>query len=195
MAQHPTINTTEITSQVVETVSEMKRNKMVHGGLVALLILHLSAFTIYSISRGLQNLLVLMALLTYIMSIIMMSGAALINGFIFPNFLQDIAVNNQHLLELSPLINTYSWNFNQTLSSASVVATSCAITLWSLNLFHSNLRQNLLAVIGLGIGVAIAILMLGGWLALDLIGMTSVVIAQSLWNMGLAYLLISKSIN
>jgi hypothetical protein len=37
--------------------------------------------------------------------------------------------------------------------------------------------------------------MLGGWLALDLTGMTWVVVAQSIWNLGIAYLLMSKKIS
>ena len=194
MTHHPTINASEISSQVTEMVAEMNLNKMVHGSLIGLLFLNFSAFTIYSISRGLQNLLVVLALFAYLMSTIMMTGAALMNGFIFPTFLQNIAQSHQHLLEITPLINVFSWNVNQALANTSVVATSFAITLWSLNLFTANLIQKLIAVIGLIIGSSITILMLGGWLTLDLTGMTLVVIAQSIWNIGIAYLLIFKKI-
>jgi len=195
IAHHPTINAREISSQVTEVVAEMKLNNMVHGSLIGLLFLNLSAFTIYSTMRGLQNLLVVLALLAYLMSTIMMTGAALMNGFIFPTFLQNVAQNHQHLLELTPLIKIFSWNVNQTLANTSVIATSCAIALWSLNLIHSNLVQRVIALIGLGVGVTITILMLGGWLALDLTGMTWVVVAQSIWNLGIAYLLMSKKIS
>lgn len=195
IAHHPTINASEISSQVTEVMAEMKLNNMVHGSLIGLLFLNLSAFTIYSTMRGLQNLLVVLALLAYLMSTIMMAGAALMNGFIFPSFLQNVAQNHQHLLELTPLIKIFSWNVNQTLANTSVIATSCAIALWSLNLIHSNLVQRVIALIGLGVGVTITILMLGGWLALDLTGMTWVVVAQSIWNLGIAYLLMSKKIS
>ncbi|MFT6268649.1 MAG: hypothetical protein ACJAVV_001464 [Alphaproteobacteria bacterium] len=194
MTHHPTISANDISTQVTETISEVKLNKIVHGGLISLLILNFAAFTIYSISRGIQNLLVLIALLAYAMSTVMMTGAALINGFVFPSFLQDIAQDHQHLLEFTPLIKVFSWNINQTFASASVVATSCAISLWSLNLFHANLFQKLVAIMGLSVGIAITVLMLGGWLELDLMGMTAVVLVQSVWNMGIAYLLISKDI-
>ena len=195
MAHHPTTGAHEIAGQVAEIANEARINRFVHGGLIGLLFLNLSAFTIYAMTRGVNNLAVLIALFAYIIGTLLMTGAALVNGFIYPEFLQQTARYHPDLLQYTPLFRSFSWNINQVLADTSVVAISAAMILWSINLFQSHAVQKLIALVGIVVGVVITSLMLSGWLRLDLMGMTAVVVSQTIWNLGIAYLLILKKIN
>lgn len=194
ITHHPTISAQELSMQVTESAIESQLNGIVHGGLIGLLITNLLAFTVYSTLRGLTKLLVLSALITYFICTIFMTIAALVNGFIFPGFLHEVALHQQDLLQYTPLIRVFSWNINQALANTSVVGTSIAIVFWSINLIHSNWLQKSVALGGILVGAAIIVLLLSGLLHLDLSGMTLVVTTQSLWSIALAYLLFFKKL-
>jgi hypothetical protein len=194
MANHPTISASELTGQVTESLKEIQTNGLVHGGLIIGLILNLLAFNIYSASRRTSSLAVKTAMVTYLFSTLFMAIAALMNGFIFPAFLNDIATNQSDLLQYTPIIKTYSWNINQTLAGASVLGTSAAIILWSIDLLNTNLMQKLVAILGVFIGLIICLSMLSGQLHLGLEGMAYVVFAQNLWYIAFACLLFPKKL-
>lgn len=193
MAHHPTAAAHEVSAQVVEIAGESRLNGVVHGSLVVFLILNLFAFTLYSIGRGLHKLAVLMALCAYVISTFLMIFAALVNGVIYPGFLQEAMHHDPSLLEYTPLLRIFSWNINQTLANTSVASSSCAMILWSLNLIRSSLPQKLVGLIGILIGLVAVILVLGGWQKLDLTGMTSVIFMQVVWYLGVAYLLLRET--
>ncbi|TDF38398.1 hypothetical protein EYS14_12005 [Alteromonadaceae bacterium M269] len=190
---HPTIGNHELSRQVAENAHEMGINNLVHGGLIGLLMANCLAFAIYSSLRGLSNISVLSALTLYIISTILMTLAALVNGFIYPNFLQEVATHQSELLTYTPLFRAFSWNINQALANTSVIGTSLSIAFWSLNLLQSQQLQKIVAVFGLIIGLTISISIISGWLTLNLFGMTLVVCIQGIWNLAIAYLLLSKT--
>lgn len=189
MAHHPTTIATDLSGQLTENHREIQINGLVHGSLVVAIIINLLAFTIYSASRNKASLAVKTALITYSFSALLMVIAALMNGFIFPAFLDDIATYQPELLQFTPVIKVYSWNVNQVLANASVIGSSAAIVCWSINLLSTRLSQKIVAVMGISIGSAICVSIVSGSLHLDIKGMAFVVFAHSLWNLALAYLL------
>lgn len=192
---HPTISAHELSLQVAENANEMTINGLVHGGLIGCLLVNLLAFTLYSNHRGMANISVLAAFLMYSSSALLMIIAALINGFVYPQFLQQIACCQPDLLEYTPLIKTFSWNVNQTLASASVIGTAIATACWSINLLRSFGIQKLVALCGLTMGSGVSVAIVTGWLTLNLFGMTIVVCVLGMWNVALAYLLFFKKLN
>jgi hypothetical protein len=195
MAHHPTIIATDLSGQLTENHREIQINGFVHGGLVVAIILNLLAFTIYSASRSTSSLAVKTGLITYSFSALLMAIAALMNGFIFPAFLDDISTYQPELLQFTPVIRVYSWNINQALANTSVIGSSAAIVFWSINLFSTRLLQKVVAIMGVLIGLAICVSIVSGGLHLDIKGMAFVVFAHSLWNLALAYLLFFNKTN
>jgi hypothetical protein len=194
MMHHPTVATKKIAAQVAEVQRESVLNHVVHGSLILFVLLTLAAFSIFSNYRDKKHLTVSIAHLFYFIGSIAMVAAALINGFVYPDFIQGYGSASPQTLAQLPLFKSLLWSANQTLGSLGVITMSVAIFFWSINLWHDNGIVRMIAAIGMAVGGYCSTAIVFGELTLNLAGMTQVVMLQGVWNSAIAYLMIRSKL-
>jgi hypothetical protein len=194
MMHHPTVASKDIVAQVTEVQHESFLNNAVHGSLILFVLLTLTAFSIYSNHRGKKFLTISIAHLFYFLGSIAMVAAALINGFIYPDFLQGYGSASPQELAQLPMFKSLLWSANQTLGKLGVITISIAIFFWSINLWRDEGIVKVVAVVGMVIGLYCSMAIILGFLTLNLAGMTQVVIIQGSWNLAMAYLMIRSKL-
>ncbi len=201
LLHHPTIQAQKPKQQIAEVMQESMLNNMVHGSLIAIVLLILAAYFSYSLTRGYNKLSIVCAQLSFFIGSLCLVGAALINGFIYPDFVSSFAHTQtnelKHLMQFKALL----WSSNQVLANVGVMAQSLAITLWAVNLFSYKSETNhqgnktltlVIVLYGVGIGLYGLVSISTGYLSLDLTGMTQIALLQSLWHLMISYYMFKK---
>ncbi|NQZ21586.1 MAG: hypothetical protein HRT53_05955 [Colwellia sp.] len=190
MMHHPTVTTTGMAAQVAEVQHESLVNNIVHGSLILFVLMTLAAFSIYSNHRGKKHLAVAIAHLFYFVGSLAMVAAALINGYVYPDFLLEYRTASAQELAQLPMFKSLLWSTNQTLAKLGVITMSVAILFWSIDLLRDKGIVKIVAVLGMIIGLGCSVAIIVGVLTLNVAGMTQIVMLQGLWNLAIAYLMI-----
>jgi len=190
MMHHPTVTAPGMAAQVAEVKHESVLNNIVHGALILFVLMTLAAFSIYSNHRDKKHLTVAVAHLFYFIGSIAMVTAALINGFVYPDFLLGYSTASPQELAQLPMFKSLLWSANQTFGKLGVITMSVAILFWSINLSRDKGIVKLVAGIGMVIGLGCSSAIIMGVLTLNVAGMTQVVMLQGIWNLAVAYLMI-----
>jgi hypothetical protein len=152
---------------------------IVHGVMILVVGAMLYGFAHFAGRRGLGRPAVLAGLVAYGIGATANIGAATINGFVTPAVHAHVANHDIFLL---------AWEANQALAKLAVVAVGAAYLLWSLDLFRTS---KLLAAAGLLVGGAPALLLLGGWIDMNLHAAAAVYGGQALWAALVGWLMLS----
>jgi len=194
MAHHPSVSTPDIAQAALQIVRFSKFAALIHCVLMALMLLVVYGFSEFSLRRGLGRPLIRAGAIAYGAGVIAMLGAALVSGFVLP----DLASLTRHVTAIDLQINEQLFVLcrvlNQTCASFAVVAMSVGIVLWSIDLLRDSGSRRMVAVLGLLAGAIPAAALLGGWLHLDVHGMTQVSVLQGCWNLAVAVLLMRASL-
>ncbi len=128
----------------------------VHGGMLLLLFVLLTGFTVFAAVRGLGRLAVLAGLVAYTISTFANIGAATINGLVVPALAARDGAEPGHDVFL------LAWESNQALALLAVVAIGIAFLCWSVDLLGE--RRGGARLLGAA-GVAAGVLPAGALLA------------------------------
>jgi hypothetical protein len=164
--------------------------RVVHGAMIALLLAMAYGVAAYALRRGLGRPLPLAGLLTFLTGILVMMPAALIDGFILPDFAAQAQANNAEVMATFPAVSRFAMDMLLALAKASSVLISLGIVLLSLGMMHERgvMRWfGLAGVVGVFPG---ALAILAGKLQLDLHGMTLITVVWCAWFGGLGALLL-----
>ena len=192
MLHHPSVQTSDI-SQAVEQIARFSRlSAIVHGVLIALMLLIAYGLVDFAFRRGLPRPLIRAGGIAYGCGVLVMVGAALVSGFIIPGVASltphatavDLQINLQILLLCRVL--------NQSCANFAVVAMSVGIVCWSLDLCRNSGSLRAVGVFGCLVGLLPALALIFGGVHLDVPGMTEVVVAQAAWNIAVALLIIYR---
>lgn len=181
MAHHPSLGAHAIADVVDEIVTKAATSKVVHGTLIALMVALIYAFVEFSAHLGLRRAPVRAALIAYVIGSGAMIGAALISGFLissigltYSHARADELDAVRHLFNLSGLAN-------RTLANFGVVAISAAILLWSIAFLQRPRRRVRIGLLGVIAGGGPVVLIALDIIRLDVFGMTTVVVCQTVW--------------
>jgi hypothetical protein len=145
--------------------------RLVHGGMMVLMLAMFAGFVRFAARRGLARLAVLCALVAYGAGIIGNLLAASVSGFLAPA-LSDA--------DASPELLRLMWPLNQTFAFAAAYAISGAFALWGADLaLRGGGVDRLLGLAGLAAGLAPAALLANGALDLHVAGAFVVYAAQA----------------
>jgi hypothetical protein len=160
MAHHPT-----------GTAAAATLGRVVHGAMMALVLIMAAGFFRFAASRGLERFTVALALALYLAATIANLLAASINGFVVPALLERNAYEaNAALL----------WTLNQTFAKAAVFAISGAFFLWGADLIGRGAGTvRLLGAAGMLAGVFPAALLAAGVLDMHVAGAFAIYTAQA----------------
>ncbi len=136
-------------------------NELVHGSMMALVVLIAAGYARHAAQRGLRRFSILAALLAYGAGAVANLLAATINGFAAPAAFE--AGISRDVLRLY-------WELNQALANAGVYATSFAFLIWGLDLMRERGLRRLVGVLGLAAGAIPVALLASGALSMNVSG-------------------------
>lgn len=153
---------------------------VVHGSLIALMLATAWALLELSAWRGFSSALVRAALPLYVIGVLAMIVAALVNGFvttrIAARFIDADAAGQLQAQGLFALC----WAINQTAAKFAVALFAGAIALWSLDFVRDRGGARALGIFG--VAVAVACVAALGVVRLDVRGMLLVSVALAVWQ-------------
>ncbi|HEY2027950.1 MAG TPA: hypothetical protein VGH20_01965 [Myxococcales bacterium] len=146
----------------------------VHGLAIAATVLgFLGAIALYRRTDDAERLS-LSALVAFGFAAVAVTIAAAVSGFIAGPLALAREPTPRAVIQLAGL-------FNQAFAKIDVVATSAAILLWSLAIWRGRTLSRALAAYGFVIAPVLGLLVIFGWLRLDVHGFGLVVILQGAW--------------
>ena len=186
MAHHPTITTPNILDAIQQITRFRQLDALVHGVLMALLLIVLYALSEFILRRDIFRPAIRAGLIAYGCGVLVMLGAGMVSGFVLPEVLgltphtsaTDLDINLQLILLCRAL--------NQSCANFATVALSTGIIFWSYDLLRRETGwRRALGTAGLIVGIIPAIALIIGLFRLDVQGMTAVLLLQSLWTGGI----------
>ena len=182
MMRHPSVQAHGVAQAIAEIGEKATLNRIVHGGLIGVMILVFAGFLGLAELLGPQLMRVRAAVLFHGCGVVFMLGAALVSGFVVTDFASGVAsMPADKLDDLAPIF-VLCHTLNQVLAKAGTLALSVALCAWSCALFSRGGCARILAGLGLLVGILPILGLLSGHLRLDVHGMGLVVFAQALWT-------------
>jgi hypothetical protein len=126
------------------------------------------------------------ALVTFGFGSVAIMIAASVSGFMTPNLLKHMLRDDPSAVHQWHIAIDSLFQINQAMAKIYSVATSLAITLWSIAALRNRGLSRTLAVYGIVISALITIGIAAGHLSLDVHGMALVAVTQAMWFLAAA---------
>ncbi len=161
----------------------------VHAGMIVLLAVLFFGFSHFAVRRGIDKPGILAGLVAYGISLAAHIGAATLNGFVVP------ALAARGADAVSHDIFVLAWEANQALARLGVVATGIAFALWGIDFLTRTGRLNrAIGLAGLVAGVAPAMLLLAGGVAMTVSTAFAIYSVHAVWSVLVGVQLIRRRI-
>jgi hypothetical protein len=215
MMYHPTIRAKGLMELVDEFARQQFVNGLVHGTLIGLMGLLIVGFSCLSSRMGWQHTLVRAAFVSYCMGIIAMIAAALMSGFIIPEFVEGYQVRTAQQMKTSDhghaamalpadsspaasleqiksmlQIMGLARSGNQVCSRMGVLASAIAYLLWSLALLRASGSVKWVGILGTIAGLLLSASLLLGYLPMNVHGMLVFVGVQACWSVAVGWMML-----
>jgi hypothetical protein len=186
MAHHPTITTPNIVDAIQQITSARQLDGLVHGALMALLLIVLYGLSEFMLRRDICRPAIRAGLIAYSCGVLVMLGAGMVSGFILPGVLGLTSHASATDLNIDLQLILLCRAMNQSCANFATVVLSAGITFWSYDLLRRETGwRRALGISGLVVGVIPAAALIMGLFRLDVRGMTAVLLLQSLWTGGI----------
>jgi hypothetical protein len=186
MAQHPSTGASDLAGAIAEMAREASQSRIVHGALIALMVLVFHGLVGFAGALGWPLARVRAGVIGYALGVVCLTLAALTNGFVLPALAERYADRPPAELDaLRPLL-ALAHLASQALATTGVVAMSAAIFVWSWALLGRGRLAAVVAAVGLLTGGAHALGIVTGHLHLHVHGMLGVIVVQAVWSIGVA---------
>jgi hypothetical protein len=193
MSHHPIVATSDIQEAVRRLVALSRISAVVHGTLMALLLITYYALTAFARQRGSTRPLVRLGTIAYGAGIVIMLIAALVSGFV----VTQVAVLTPHDTPVDLQINRQLFILcgilNQACANFGVFAISAGIALWAVDLLRDRGTLRAIGLLGLVVGIVPVSALGSGAIRLDVHGMGEVLFVQSAWNLAIAAWMIREA--
>ena len=193
MAHHPSISSHDVTEVAAQLRALAARAAQVHGALIALIFAVLLAVMQFARRRGLSRATVSSGLLLYAAGVLLMTPAALVDGFIVPRVALAVPGMAPADAALVAQFAAFAMLFNQAFAKCAAVLISAGIAAFSLDLAGGAPPERSLGIFGLASGLACALAVATGILPLNVHGMSLVLCAQALWTIAVGALLLRRA--
>lgn len=194
MAHHPTAVSRGLGGFVEEVQRGAVFNGAVHGILVALAAVLFCGFTFLASRLGMNSFAVRGGLVAYGMGLAAMTAAASLNGFILAEFVSHYHSSAAADLETMQHALRLIHAANQVCSRLGVVALSLAVVLWSASLARWPGLPRAVGILGAVAGGLPLVALLSGHLPMNVHGVLAFVVAQTVWDLAVAMLLIRNRV-
>jgi hypothetical protein len=191
MGHHPSVSGSGAAA-VAELAREAALARLVHGSLIALMVAMIYGFWVFAERLDLSAGAVRLGMVSYLVGVGAMIGAALISGFVVTGLGERYAGADPAAIEAVRHLMSFGHAGNQALAKLGVLAMSAAILLWSTRLARRTGANRAIGWLGVAVGLVPPVLLLSGRLQLHVAGMGAVVIAQGVWNLAIGVQLIRR---
>jgi hypothetical protein len=190
MAHHPSGRTPDVAQTIEQLRTMATLSAWVHGVLITLMLIGFYALTEFSLWRGLRRPPIRAGLIAYAVGVFAMIGAASISGFVTAHVAALVPSTNEADLRVAGQILVLCGVLNRAMASLGAVAMSAGIAAWSLDLLSGARFTRAMGALGILIGLMSAAALVFGPLRLDVHGMLLIVVLQSIWTVGVGFLLL-----
>lgn len=195
MTHHPTAGAAGTPERLAEMASEGTLSAIVHGALIALMLLVFWGLTRFAGILGWHSTAVQLAAIAYATGVVCMLGAATVSGFVAPSLAERYAQATPQEMEAAAPLFRFGFEVNQALAKIGATAQSVGILLWSWVLvLRAGAPKWVRAVgaLGLAVGAFPVLGLVSGSLTLDVHGMLAVVLAQAVWTIAIGVWLVGS---
>jgi hypothetical protein len=185
MTHHPSTGASGTSERLAEMTREATLAGVVHGLLIALMLLVFWGLLRFAGVLGWSSSRVQIGAIAYGVGVVCMVGAATVSGFIVPGLAEHFVEASSEAMESAVPIFRFCFEVNQALAQIGSIAMSVGIFLWSWVLVASSDHPRWvrgLGALGLVVGAFPVLGLLSGGLHLDVHGMLAVVLAQAGWT-------------
>ncbi|MDC0602457.1 hypothetical protein OAP14_05435 [Aliiglaciecola sp.] len=189
---HPTVGADGVDEKIAEIVQEAALNQGVHGLLILCTLVFFACC-----QHGLKalfgnSLLFSLSSVAFLFGSLSMSGAALVNGFIFPNAVIWLSTELTLSHEAFTLLSSFSWNSNQALAYAGAIGWLLGIAGWSILAGFGQVKYLLMSSTGMVLSVLNLALFLTGTVHLNLHGAIFLLFSCCIWLLVVVHVLWRK---
>ncbi len=181
MLHHPSTSAGDLAGALDEIGHEAAISAWVHG----LLILVLAGiwFGCYGLTRrlGSGHTLPVLGFMLFTLGVFAYMLAALVSGFIVSEIALYFAGAPVAEMQQAGGFLRANWAANQAFANAGLIGTSLGILCWSVAMLLRQSLVRLAGVVGIMVAALPAVLLVTGHLQLHVLGMTIVVVANSIW--------------
>lgn len=192
MLHHPSVSSSDIQQQVEELNRESSLNALVHGTLIAIVIVISFCLTRYAQNRNLNEVSILFGLSAYWLGTSAMVVAGLMGGFIIPQLAEIYLQASSAQLEVFKGLQTLSWLINQNFAVLGSICWCAAMFFWAFDMLKQDNLVRAFGSVTLAMGPLLALSLVAEWLLLTVNGMTLVMLVISVWQLVIAWLLIRQ---
>ncbi len=153
LAHHPTFHATNMASAPEALAKVAGINALVHGGMIAVTMFIFLCLVEYTMLRNWRTFFPRSAILLFGFGVAAVCGAALVNGFIVPDYIALIAKAQGLASNQVELVSGLLWSINQRLMAIGAYLMAVSVLLWSMDLLVNNPPFKKTAVVGLLLGV------------------------------------------
>lgn len=192
MLHHPSVSAVDIQEQIAELQHEASVNEFVHGVLIAITLLISVCLTVYAKLRSTYRPLIMVGMMSFWLGSLAMLVAALMSGFVVPDLGQMYSGKSSSELDVFKGLWGMSWQINQAFAEFGTVSWCAAMFFWAFDMLKQSARIKVFGAISLVTSVVIAGSLAMGLVKLNVAGMTAILVAVCVWQIGIAAILITK---
>lgn len=188
MLHHPVAHSSGAQSHSEAMVRIAGLARLVHGALIATMTLSLVLLGEFAQLKVRRAAWMRAGFIVYLIGTLLLTGAALINGFAVPALAESVAANAAGIEATYAL----AWQLNQALSAAGTIALAAGMVIWSIDLVRATGLTRLTGGYGILVGFGLAVALTGGWLQLKVPGMLLALVLLAIWQVAAGVLLLRK---
>ncbi len=194
MTLHPETTASTSAQAITEIVRETDVSRLVHGGLILVIVLNMYAVSVFVCKTLRRNFFSRLGMVFYEVGTFSLIGAAIISGFVI-SILADRYSKLEQSAQVSFVDLAYLANAgNQALAKTGVIFLSAAILIWSLSLLTKSGLEWGAGVLGTLTGSIIVVAIVLGF-PLDVRGMTLVALGHAVFHMAIGICLLKGRVD
>ncbi len=162
---------------------------------IALFSVPFLTFGFWGLSRriGMDNTMSVLAFITSGLGMIAVMLAGAINGLVVPFFVDSLETATPEKLEMSRVVLSYGFSLNHAFDYIFIGAICEAFLLYSIAIFKNRIFPKWIAFLGIGLGLGFLIMLVSGFLLIDLHGFRIFIFGIVLWIISVGVMLRKKS--
>ncbi len=176
-------------AELRELGSLSARDRLVHGTLLLLLAILLTAFASYALRRGLTRWPVVAGLVTFAIGIGGLLAAGLIDGFVLPEIVAQFVDASPAVQDAAVATLAACGVAVNVLTAFGIVAMAIAIAAWSLDLARDVGESRIAGIVGFVSALLTVLVLVEGGPSLSAHTLIAVLCVQGVWYVWIAVLL------
>jgi hypothetical protein len=179
--------------EILQGIARLQGLKeLVHGVAIASVCGYAFGYTVLARRLGLQRLLVLAGLVTYLLGCVAMIGATILDGFVTPHIAADAITAAPERVAFAYNLVHYLGVVLNDLAKLGWILQAVAALAWSVALIHEKGFNRTVGFVGLLSSALVGIVVIGSATDMSMTSLLSVLLAQLIWNIAAAVVLIRE---